>query len=274
MIPHAKEISDISKAKWKELKGWFWDDFITCFPPRPAPRSLLSERIYPDFSLIQLKMGAEVLSLPNMFLQRPKKKASRQIKAKKILNLLITQLNCAVTDRGNEHIFIRALWYEWGVKRETQRGNQEQLQGDGEWIKRRNLSLNRIPACTSPSIFLWGDWGPACRHVMKGGTTRGPVNYAIWHPKLWSQTIQLSRNLHLLLKILRTIRCCQGDRVWQSEDLILVFSSIPGDSGSVSPDRHLSTTELIILKDAAGSRTFSTLSPDSLQTCQLIGNLL
>lgn len=203
-----------------------------------------------------------------------KKKASRQIKAKKILNLLITQLNCAVTDRGNEHIFIRALWYEWGVKRETQRGNQEQLQGDGEWIKRRNLSLNRIPACTSPSIFLWGDWGPACRHVMKGGTTRGPVNYTIWHPKLWNQTIQLSGNFHLLLKILRTIRCCQGDRVWQSEDLILVSSRIPGDSGSVSPDRHLSTTEPIILRDAAGSRTFSTLSPDSLQTCQLIGNLL
>lgn len=167
MIPHAKEISDISTAKWKELKGWFWDDFITCFPPRPAPRSLLSKRIYPDFALIQLKMGAEVLSLPNMFLQR-QKKASRQIKAKKILNLLITQLNCAVTDRGNEHIFIRALWYEWGVKRETQRGNQEQLQGDGEWIKCRLLSLNGIPACTSPNIFLWEDWGPACRHVIKG----------------------------------------------------------------------------------------------------------
>lgn len=64
-------------------------------------------------------------------------------------------------------------------------------------------------------------------------------------------------------KILRTIRCCQGDRVWQSDDLILVSSSIPGDSGSVSRDRHLPTTELIILKDAAGSRTFSTSSPDS-----------
>lgn len=140
-----------------------------------------------------------------------KKKASRQIKAKKILNLLITQLNCAVTDRGNEHIFIRALWYEWGVKRETQRGNQEQLQGDGEWIKRRLLSLNRIPACTSPNIFLWGDWGPACRHLMKGGTARGPVNYTIWHPKLWNQTFQISRNAHLLLKILRTIKCCQGN---------------------------------------------------------------
>lgn len=105
------------------------------FPSSGPPQSPVSECIYPDFSLIQLKMGAEVLSLPNMFLQRQKKKASRQIKAKKILNLLITQLNSAVTDRGNE-CFIRALWYEWGFKRETQRGNQEQLQGDGEWIKR------------------------------------------------------------------------------------------------------------------------------------------
>lgn len=37
MIPHAKEISDISTATQNKLKGWFWDDFITCFPPRPAP---------------------------------------------------------------------------------------------------------------------------------------------------------------------------------------------------------------------------------------------
>lgn len=44
--------------------------------PFPTPRQ--RECIYPDFPLIQLNMEAEVLSLPNMFLQEPTEKKKKK----------------------------------------------------------------------------------------------------------------------------------------------------------------------------------------------------
>lgn len=187
-----------------------------------------------------------MLSLPNMFLPRPKEKASRQIKAKKILNLLITQLNCAVTDRGNEH-FIRALWYEWGVKRETQRRNQEQLRGDGERIKRsfHYLDVVSVPARTSPNtnIFLWG------------------ATKLIWELHWLKPRVQgcndvrnHKRSCELYNVTHPPKKKTKGNLKSRSINVLLV------------QDPCVTNPPLNCLEDAAGSRTTSTSSPASLRS--------